>query len=94
LDFGHYENLDVLKWWKDSFHRFSDLSLMARDLLGIPITTVASESAFSIGSIVFNKYRNRLLSGNVEALLCTRNWMHGFVGNGNMFYLNIVFVVF
>lgn len=61
LNFEHYENLDVLQWWKDSCHRFLDLSLMARDLLGIPITTVASESAFSIGSIILNKYRNRLL---------------------------------
>jgi len=64
-------NIDVLEWWKSNIHHFPDLALMAKDLLSISITMVASESTFNIGSMILNKYRNCLLSTSVEAIICT-----------------------
>ncbi|KAI8546764.1 hypothetical protein RHMOL_Rhmol07G0144700 [Rhododendron molle] len=57
LNHREHENLNVLGFWKEQCHRFPELSLMARDILSIPITTVASESGFSIGGV---KTRNFL----------------------------------
>ncbi|KAG5057592.1 hypothetical protein JHK86_012588 [Glycine max] len=70
--------MDVLDWWKTNSPRFPHLSIMACDLLSIPVTTVASEYVFSIGSRILKKYRNRLSSDCVETIICTRNWKHGF----------------
>ncbi|OMP10456.1 putative Zinc finger, BED-type [Corchorus olitorius] len=38
---------DVLLWWRLNSPRFPALSCLARDLLAVPVSTVASESAFS-----------------------------------------------
>ena len=49
-------NFDALEWWKANNLKFHTLSKMASDILSIPITTVALESAFSIGGRVIDVY--------------------------------------
>ena len=52
---GIDEGKDVLQWWKRNEERYPVLARMARNVLAIPITTVASESTFSLsGRILKN----------------------------------------
>jgi hypothetical protein len=41
----------------------------------MPISTIASESAFSIGKCILDPFRSSLSPLTVEALICTQNWI-------------------
>ena len=84
LDPKFFDKLDVLSYWKDHRDQYPNLSKMACDVLTIPITTVASEFAFILCSHVLTKYHFSILLENVEALIFTQNWLHGFELIGNI----------
>lgn len=69
------QDFNIIEWWKDNSNRFPILSHMARDLLAIPISTVASESAFSTGGRVLDDFRSSLTPIMVERLICTQDWL-------------------
>ena len=76
--------LNVLDYWKANQLWYPQLASMARDLLTISISTVASESAFSTGGRVLDQFRSTLKPNTVDAIICTRNWLFG--EKGNYFY--------
>ncbi|KAH9677149.1 BED-type domain-containing protein [Citrus sinensis] len=67
--------LNVLLWWKVNGSKYPILEKIARDVLAVPVSTVASESAFSTGRRVIDEYRSSLTPCMVEALICTENWL-------------------
>lgn len=66
--------IDILEYWRTNHFRFPNLSLMARDVLSIPISTVASESAFSVSGRILDQYRSSLANTVVESIICARDW--------------------
>lgn len=67
---------DILAYWKNQTDKYPILSQIARDLMSVQVSTVASESAFSAGGRVIDPYRNRLDPEVVEALICTKDWIN------------------
>lgn len=68
-------DLDLLMWWKTTSSKYKILSLMAREVLSIPVTAVGSESAFSTSGHVLDGFRSSLTPKVVEALICTQDWL-------------------
>ncbi|KAL9663781.1 hypothetical protein QQ045_019172 [Rhodiola kirilowii] len=69
-------DFDILNWWKSNSQNYKVLSAMARDVLAIPVSTVASESCFSTSGRVFDIFRSSLSPRMAEALICAQNWLN------------------
>ncbi|KAJ6826239.1 zinc finger BED domain-containing protein RICESLEEPER 2-like [Iris pallida] len=68
-------SFDILAWWKLKAPSYPILATMARDLLAVPVSTVASESAFSCSGRVVTPHRSSLAPDIVESLSCVKNWL-------------------
>ena len=62
-------------WWKHIGSKYPTLQRIARDILAIPVTTVASESAFSTRGRLLSPHCSRFRHDTLEALMCGRNWL-------------------
>ncbi|XP_074347091.1 zinc finger BED domain-containing protein RICESLEEPER 3-like [Apium graveolens] len=69
------DHFDILQWWKMNSVKFPILSKIAKNVLGMPISTVASESAFSTGGRVIDPFRSSLTPKTAKALICTQDWI-------------------
>ena len=73
--FHQKKDFDILGWWEMHGSKYPVLSRIARDVLAIQASTVASESSFSAGGRVISDHRSRLKSEMVEALICLQDWL-------------------
>ena len=84
MEFDHFidervlkrsEDFDILAWWKSKGLKYPTLQRIARDILAIPVTTVALEAAFSTSERLLSPHRSRLHPKTIEAMMCAQNWL-------------------
>lgn len=68
------DDFDILLWRKVNAPRYKVLAEMARDMLAIPISSVASECAFSTRGRIIDSFRSSLTPKLVQALVCLQDW--------------------
>nr|XP_011468557.1 PREDICTED: uncharacterized protein LOC105352682 [Fragaria vesca subsp. vesca] len=71
------DQFDILCWWKVNGCKFPVLAAIARDVLAIQTSIVASESCFSTWGRVIDCFKSSLTPKSVEGLICMQNWMLG-----------------
>ena len=76
---------NILAWWKSNGPKYPTLQCITRDILAIPLSTVASKSAFSTSDRLLSPHHNKLHAKAVEALMCAQNWLWAEI-KGNQIY--------
>ncbi|XP_013598956.1 PREDICTED: zinc finger BED domain-containing protein RICESLEEPER 2-like [Brassica oleracea var. oleracea] len=66
---------DVISFWKRNCTKFPILSRIAKDVLAMQVSSVASESAFSTGGRIISPSRSCLTHFMIEVLMCTEQWL-------------------
>ena len=66
---------DVLGWWRRNNAKYLVLAELAKDVLSIQVSFVASESAFSTSGRILDPFQSCLSQHLVESLVCTQQWL-------------------
>ncbi|KAK1403719.1 hypothetical protein POM88_003324 [Heracleum sosnowskyi] len=67
------EQSDILEFWKTRSCHYPVMAIMARDILIVQASTVASESAFSFSGRILNERRSRLSPSSLEVCICYKD---------------------
>lgn len=66
---------DAPIWWRNNAGQYPKMSNLARKILPLQATSVASERVFSVAGDVDTKTRNRLSDESVENIVIYKSWM-------------------
>ena len=80
--------VELLLEYKESDEPAASVQVAAqvdKDILPIPVTTVASESAFSTSGRILSAHRTRLAPKTAEALMCMQAWSRANMFGNNPF---------
>ncbi|KAK1384602.1 hypothetical protein POM88_022337 [Heracleum sosnowskyi] len=67
------EQSDILEFWKTRSCHYPVMAIMARNILTVQASTVASESAFSFSGRILNERRSRLSPSSLEVCICYKD---------------------
>jgi hypothetical protein len=68
------DDFSILNWWHQ--HKLTNpvLSIMAKDILIVPVSTISSESTFSMTGRIIEERQRKLRPKMVEMLTCIKDW--------------------
>ena len=68
------DDFNLLNWWHEHKLTYPVLSIMAKDILTVPVSTISLESTFSMTSRIIEERRRKLKPEMVEMLTCIKDW--------------------
>jgi hypothetical protein len=68
------EELNILQWWHDKRKTYLVLSILARDVISVPVSTLSSESAFSMCGRIIDDKRQSLTPDMVKCLMTVKDY--------------------
>ncbi|XP_039787014.1 zinc finger BED domain-containing protein RICESLEEPER 2-like [Panicum virgatum] len=68
------DDFNILDWWHQHKLIYPVLSIMAKDILTVPVSTISSESTFSMTGRIIEERRRSLKPEMVEMLTCIKDW--------------------
>ena len=63
-----------MQWWHEHKLTYLVLSVLTKDILTVPMSTISSESTFSLTGRIIKERRRRLNPETVEALTYIKDW--------------------
>jgi hypothetical protein len=67
------EDFNILQWWNGYRKTYPVLSILARDVFTVPVSTTSSESAFSLAGRILEERRACLTPDMVSTLMCVKD---------------------
>ncbi|KAK2662505.1 hypothetical protein Ddye_001079 [Dipteronia dyeriana] len=68
------EKFDILHWWREHEKHFPILSIIAKQILATPVSTVAVEQEFSAGGNILDARRSLLSPESIQVQMCVDDW--------------------
>jgi hypothetical protein len=68
------DDFNILSWWRDHRRAYPVLSILAKDVMTMSVSTISSESIFSLVGRVIEERRRSLTSDMVQMMSCLKDW--------------------